>query len=265
MPLHNPPIGAPCWFELASTDAAASMAFHQALFGWDQVDNDMGEMGVYRFLRNGTGTIGALCGLPPGAEGMPSAWNVYFLVASVDERIEQAKALGGSVLAPPFDVPGHGRGVVLADPAGAVFSLWQGAGEGGGDFTMFEDHSVGWVELASRDASAAKAFYGALLGWHFPPTSHPAPGVEYAEYMVDGNRYGGILTMNEQWGEMPSHWSLYIVVADVDACLARAVELGGKICVPAFDAPGVGRIGRLEDPTGAGVYVVALDEGAARG
>jgi predicted enzyme related to lactoylglutathione lyase len=29
-------------------------------------------------------------------------------------------------------------------------------------------------------------------------------------------------------------------------------------CVPAFDAPGVGRIARLEDPTGAALYVIRL-------
>jgi len=67
------------------------------------------------------------------------------------------------------------------------------------------------------------------------------------------------MAMTPEWGEMPSHWSLYIPVPDVDACLARAVELGGKVCVPAFDVPGVGRIARLDDPAGAGVYVIKLN------
>ncbi len=42
----------------------------------------------------------------------------------------------------------------------------------------------------------------------------------------------------------------------VDAALARAVESGGSCCVPAFDVPGVGRIARIDDPTGAGFYVM---------
>jgi hypothetical protein len=29
-----------------------------------------------------------------------------------------------------------------------------------------------------------------------------------------------------EWGEMPSHWSIYVLVPDVDACTARAAELG---------------------------------------
>jgi hypothetical protein len=38
----------------------------------------------YTFLRNGTDTIGTVCGMPPGAETAPSARNVYFAVANVD-------------------------------------------------------------------------------------------------------------------------------------------------------------------------------------
>lgn len=256
----NPPVGAPCWFELASRDAAASLAFHQALFGWSPVHNDMGAMGTYTFLRNANGTVGALCGLPPGSEGRPSAWSVYFLVADVDASVAQAKALGGQLLFDPFDVPGHGRGAVLTDPTGAAFCLWQPANADGGDFVMFEDHAIGWVELASRDGDAAKAFYGTLLGWNFEPSKVPLPpGMAYHEYSVGGTRYGGILPMTKEWGDMPSHWSLYVPVADVDACLAKAAALGGKVCVPAFDAPGVGRIARIDDPTGAGIYVIKLN------
>jgi predicted enzyme related to lactoylglutathione lyase len=69
MPRHAPPTGAPCWFELASTDPDASLAFHRDLFGWQGAAQDMGEMGI----------------------------------------------------------------------------------------TMFEDHAIGWVELASRNAGAARA------------------------------------------------------------------------------------------------------------
>ncbi len=259
MSRHSPPIGAPCWFELASRDAAASLAFHRGLFGWEGVDNDMGEMGTYAFLRNANGTLGALCGMPPGSEGRPSSWSVYFAVKDVDASAAQARALGGQLLFDPFDVPGHGRGAVLTDPQGAAFCLWQPASDDAGDFVMFEDHAMGWVELATRDAAGAKAFYGALLGWQFETSANSAAsGIDYTEYAVDETRYGGIMQMTKEWGDMPCHWSLYVPVPDVDACLARAVELGGTVCVPAFDVPGVGRIGRLDDPTGAGLYVIRM-------
>lgn len=258
MPQTTPPPGAPCWFELASTDPGASATFHHGLFGWSQVDMDLGPMGTYSFLRNSNGTIGALCSLPPGAPPR-SNWNVYFGVTDVDAATRRARDLGGSVIAEPFDVAEHGRMSMLIDPTGAPFCLWQSRSPDGGDFVMFEDHAIGWVELASRDAAAARSFYAGLLGWEYKNSKVQLPGgVQYAEYGVGGTRYGGILPMTAEWGDMPSHWSLYVMVPDVDACVARTVELGGKVCVPAFDAPGVGRIARIDDPTGAGLYVIHL-------
>lgn len=255
MPKLTAPNGAPCWFELSSTDPAASLVFHQALFAWGHVHNDMGERGNYTFLCNASGPIGALCGMPPGSEGRLSNWAVYFATRDIDASVAHARELGGQLYFGPFEVPGYGRGAALADPTGAVFSLWQPAQADAGDCSMFDEYSVGWVELATRDTSAAKAFYAALLGWEFLASTVASP-VEYTEYAVAGTRFGGVMAMTAEWGEIPAHWSLYIPVPDVDACLARAIELGGKACVPAFDVPGVGRIARLDDPTGAGVYVI---------
>jgi predicted enzyme related to lactoylglutathione lyase len=148
---------------------------------------------------------------------------------------------------------------MLVDPTGAPFCLWQSRSPDAGDFVMFEDHAIGWVELASRDAVAARDFYVALLGWECEYSKVSMPGgIQYTEYGVGGVRYGGILPMTAEWGEMPSHWSIYVQVPDADACTARATELGGQVSVPAFDAPGVGRIARIDDPTGAGLYVIRL-------
>ncbi len=260
MPRTTPPPGAPCWFELASTDPGVSATFHHALFGWSQVDMDLGPMGTYSFLRNGNGTVGALCSLPPGAPPH-SNWNVYFGVIDADAATRRARELGARVVAGPFDVAEHGRMCMLVDPADAPFCLWQSRSPDAGDFVMFEDHAIGWVELASRDGTAARDFYAALLGWDCAASKVPIPGgIEYTEYGVGGTRYGGILPMTAEWGDMLSHWSIYVLVPDADACAARAVGLGGKVCVPPFDAPGVGRIARIDDPTGAGVYVIRLSQ-----
>ncbi len=39
----------------------------------------------------------------------------------------RAAALGGTVLAEPFDIPEVGRAAVLRDPGGAVLALFKGA------------------------------------------------------------------------------------------------------------------------------------------
>jgi predicted enzyme related to lactoylglutathione lyase len=255
--------GVPCWYELASTDPAKSFAFHHALFGWSRTDMDM-PMGTYSFLANGNGTVGAMWPMPPeqAAAGTPSYWAVYFLVADCDAATAQAVALGGSVVMPPMDVENMGRMSVLTDPTGATFSLWQSKGDGGGDMVFDEDYAMCWVELATRDVSRAREFYAALLGWTY--TESPLPmsdNAVYAQLSAHGVAYGGMLPMDKNWGDIPPHWAVYVRVPDVDAALARATELGGSVCVPAFDAPGVGRIGMLTDPTGANAYVITLAAG----
>ncbi len=259
MPIVQPPSGSPCWFEFSSSDPARSLDFHSKLFGWTSRSEDMGQMGAYHFLSHQNGSVGALCGLPPGAQGQPSNWGIYFAVANLDDSLAKAESLGGKRLGDPFDVPGHGRGAVLADPSGAVFSLWQSAHADAGTFTMFENHTVGWVELATHDVDAAKNFYKALFGWNYKSTPIPVEGAgDYTEIEIASTRYGGMMQMTKEWGDMPSHWSVYFPVASVDSSLERVKELGGNVCVAAFDAPGVGRIARYDDPTGGGAYLIQL-------
>lgn len=251
-------VGAPCWFELSSTEPDKSKQFYRQLFGWQNTDMDMGPMGVYSFLNNTNGSIGACCGLHPDqkAMGMPSCWGVYFAVDSCDDTTAKATQLGATVLAQPFDVSEHGRMSVIADPTGAVFYLWQPKANGGGQFVMFEDHAVGWVELATRDSVRARDFYSQLLGWTY--SDIPIPGATYSEISVGDTKYGGILPMSEHWGDVPPHWGIYVMVPDVDSCVNLAKQIGGSNPMPAFDAPGVGRIAMIADPTGANCYIIKL-------
>ena len=58
----------------------------------------------------------------------------------------------------------------------------------------------------------------------------------------------------------PPHWLSYIGTPDVDATVRQAVELGGKVIVPAYNVPNVGRMAHLQDPQGAFFAVSAQDE-----
>jgi uncharacterized protein len=253
--------GAPCWFELSSTDPERSYAFYNGLFGWNRNDMDLGAMGTYSFLLNAKGCVGAFCGLPEEqkAHAVPSNWAVYFAVDNCDATTACVSELGGSVIMPPFDVSVHGRMSVISDPTGAVCCLWQSKGDAGGNFVMFEEHAIGWVELATRDTKKARDFYAALLGWTYHESTVPALEADtYNEISVGDTRFGGILPMSAEWGDVPPHWGIYIMVPDVDACCGKAKQLGSGNPLPAFDAPGVGRISMVSEPTGAHCYVITL-------
>jgi predicted enzyme related to lactoylglutathione lyase len=113
--------GTPIWNELISPDLAAAMPFYTELLGvgWEAQQMD-GGMEYTCLVVDGNQVGGAM---PPMMEGVPPHWNVYFNVESVDDTIARVVELGGTVVAPAFDVPGVGRMAVLADPQGAMFNL----------------------------------------------------------------------------------------------------------------------------------------------
>jgi hypothetical protein len=49
---------------------------------------------------------------------------------------------------------------------------------------------------------------------------------------------------------VPSHWTTYWEVDDVDASVAKVRTLGGSVIADAADSP-YGRIAAVADPTGA--------------
>ena len=251
------PEGAPSWFELATTDQSAAEAFYSGLFGWSQRKTPLPDGSHYTIFQLDGRDVGACYTLMADqvSAGIPAHWGVYFKVADCDATVERVRSGGGQVFCEPFEVMEHLRMATCADREGAVFNLQQPRAHAGVG-VMREPGSVLWVELATRDVARAEAFYREVFGWgseDFPRTPTP-----YRVLSAGGcdSGFGGMLGMDDQWAGIPSHWAIYLHVADVDAVLDQAQGLGGKVRVPAFDVPGVGRIARIDDPSGAGFYVM---------
>jgi len=251
---HAP--GAPCWFELGTTDQAAAKQFYTQLFGWSLVDFPMGPGQYYTMFKLQEHDVAAAYTLDPKIleQGVPPHWNVYFATVSVDESTAKAATLGGTVVQPPFDVMEVGRMSICKDPGGAVFSLWQ-AKQHKGVSVAWQENAVCWSELATWDTAQARDFYTGLFGW---ATKGAANMATYLEFSVGGRPRGGLLPMDEGWKGIPSYWGIYFMVADCDATVAKAKELGASVRYGPFDAPGVGRMAMLADPQGAGFSVIKL-------
>ena len=117
--------GTPIWNELVSPDLATATAFYRDVLGvsWVEMPMEAGGTPYTCLVVDGRQVGGAM---PPPMDGVPPHWNVYFNVESVDDTVARATGLGGTVVAPPFDVPGVGRMAVLADPQGGMFNLMAG-------------------------------------------------------------------------------------------------------------------------------------------
>ena len=71
---------------------------------------------------------------------------------------------------------------------------------------------------------------------------------------------GGIMPVPPEAQGTPSHWGVYITVADVDAVAKKAQELGAKTLVPLTDVTDVGRLYTFQDPQGAVISVITYAE-----
>lgn len=108
-----------------------------------------------------------------------------------------------------------------------------------------------WMEHRRGGDEAIQGFYRALLGWNITPTPMQDGG-SYPVIEVAGRTMGGFAPAAEEGGWLP-----YITVSDVDDRVQAAVKAGATVVSPAFDAPGVGRMATLADPSGTRFALIA--------
>lgn len=248
--------GTPSWVDLSTPDLAASAAFYGELFGWtaDGATEPAEDTGGYEiFMLRGKRVAGVMPSMDPN---QPPAWSTYLAVDDADEIAAKVTDAGGQVVVEPMDVLQAGRMAFFVDPTGAFIGVWQ-AREHTGAELVNEPGAIGWNELVTRDAEAAKAFYTAVFGVETAPWG-PEGGADYTVWKVDGEMVGGLLQMDDEHfpPEVPPHWALYIYVEDADAIAAKVSELGGAIRVAPFAVPGIGRIAVFADQHGAAFSIV---------
>jgi uncharacterized protein len=111
------------WNELITNDVERAKEFYNAAFGITNEPFPMGDAPPYTVLQvNGEG-VGGILPADQMPEGTPSHWLPYIEVADTDATVAKAESLGGSAMAPPFDVPTVGRIAVLAGPHGEFIAL----------------------------------------------------------------------------------------------------------------------------------------------
>jgi predicted enzyme related to lactoylglutathione lyase len=120
---------------LNTPDPESAKAFYGAVFGWETDPAEPSESDITLFRL--PGYVGGepqqpvprdvIAAMTP-ARGTPSAgdataqWSVNFWVGDADGTADKAADLGGAIVVAPFDTPAF-RNAILADPAGAVFSV----------------------------------------------------------------------------------------------------------------------------------------------
>jgi len=182
--------------------------------------------------------------------GVPPNWLPYMGTEDVEATVEQATRLGASVVVPGTDVPGIGRIAILTDPQGAAFGLYRPS-DAPPPEARAEVGEFSWFELHADDHAAAFDFYAALFGWRVIEEHEMQPGWMYRIFGRGDAPVGGMFSKGEMMKDVPTHWQLYVRVADVKAAVARLQELGGTVQMGPHEVPGGDIIANVVDPQGA--------------
>jgi predicted enzyme related to lactoylglutathione lyase len=120
-----------------------------------------------------------------------------------------------------------------------------------------------WHELMTADPEAAATFYRNVVGWETRPWGHH---VAYTLCVAPVGPVAGIMALPEDARAMgaPPAWLSYLGTPDLDATIAHATGLGGRVLKGATAIEGAGRYAVLADPQGASFGVYAPTQSSAQ-
>ena len=115
------------WSELMTADFDGSNAFYSELFGWSL--REVPGRGESRYAlvlnENASEPFAGIMLMPKGhaEHGVPTHWQTYVTVESVEATVEKAQTLGAEIVFPPTEIERVGIVAAIRDPQGAVLSI----------------------------------------------------------------------------------------------------------------------------------------------
>ncbi len=107
------------------------------------------------------------------------------------------------------------------------------------------NHPIVHIEISSKDREASGKFYSGLFDWKVTQI----PEMQYATFETGPGSVGG--GFNPVRDDYPAGTvTFYVETDDIEATLAKAQALGGKILGHKTEIQGVGWFGVFSDPTG---------------
>ena len=106
------------YFSIEAVDADAQRAFYAELFNWNIGD------GPIKLIPAGVGGPENGIGGHINAGRNPHV-TVYVQVRRIEEPLEKTVAMGGTVVSPPFQIPGGAMIATITDPEGNTVGIVQ--------------------------------------------------------------------------------------------------------------------------------------------
>lgn len=248
----------PCftWYELATPDVNAAVAFYGAVVGWTAEQTTISDK-PYTWLSAGDTPVAGVSEV----DGSPPSWTGSILVDDLDATLKRARDAGAKLIYGPNDVPDMVRYAVLADPQGVVFAIHQAltdqpecTGE------HMRPGTFGWSELNADTMESAFAFYSGLFGWSKSEDLDMGEMGIYRIFTAGNDPVGGMMTRTK---DCPlAYWQFYINVDNINAAIERITSNGGKVLHGPHEVPGGAWIVIASDPQGVSFALVQPPGGA---
>ncbi len=252
-----------CWVELACSNMAKAKDFYGSVMGWKFIDDPMPGGGVYTHIKLGNkGLVGGLYEFStPASKGkktkepkMPAFWGSYVATNNIEATVKKAKKNGGSVALEVMDLGQSGKISVIQDPVGAMFGLWEKKKHGGFGNAIDVAGAAGWNELLTPNEKQSLDFYKKVFNWKIK--DHAFDELTYSYFTAKDKHVAGLMRLNPELGEIPSHWLVYFNSSNVDKSTKLVVEKGGQVLFPPTSFKGVARMSVVMDPEGASFALI---------
>jgi len=233
-------------FEIAGPDGDQLADFYATLFGWRM--HPVPDIG-YTLIDTcaGSGINGGIGTSPDGTASV----TFYIETDDMQAALDKVNLLGGKTQTPITELGGMVTFAKFTDPDELVIGLVLAPADPGQ--AMLPSPGAGapvdWFEVLGADADRSQRFYTEIFGWQ---ASAAGPGYRMADTGTSRGIKGGLGAVADE-----GSWAtVYASVPDVEAVLARAVELGGTREYGPNPVDDHMQTGALRDPAGNvfGVY-----------
>jgi predicted enzyme related to lactoylglutathione lyase len=232
-------------FEIAGPDVDQLGDFYARLFGWRMQPIPGAD---YTLVDTAAGS-GINGGIAPSQDA-DGAVTFYIETDDMQAALDKINLLGGKTETPITELAGMVTYARFSDPDGLLVGLVLAPPDP--DRAVAPSAGAGapvdWFEVLGADADRCRRFYAEIFGWQ---PSLAGPGYAMVDTGTSRGIKGGLGT-----AEQGTWATVYASVPDVEAVLARAVELGGAREYGPNPVDDHMQTGALRDPAGNvfGVY-----------
>ena len=232
------------WADLSTYHLDQAKIFYARVFGWLYK-----AQGNYHYTYTGNKLAAGLYTMPAKFQQMqlPSFWMSYIRVPDIEQVVARAEEKDGIIEVQPTDFQGQGKVALIRDPAGAGFTVWQGADLGG----KIDDNTHGRMvqnELYVSDANLVLDFYQHVFGWIFIPDANHGTR-RYTIQNAGGKAIAALEQIPNEIKGKAEFWAVYFTVRNMETAHTTIRNNGGEIITEMNSSQG--RLTLAQDPAGA--------------